>query len=328
MDENRSPALAANCTEISVPDRRELAKQVPVDTFYLKAATRPNTRKAYQSDIQQYIAWGGVLPASTELIMRYLHEQATLLNPRTLSRRLVALRHWHEYQGFPDPTKHQAVQKILRGIYNTHGTPKDKAMPLILEQLVHVSEYLVQQSDLAAMRNLALLQVGFLGSFRRSELVGIEVDHIRFVPEGIEIIIPRSKTDPIGEGQACAIPYGNDKLCAVRALKVWLENANIASGSVFRSINRHGQMGNRALSADSVNVILKQLAKRCSLPEAQNYRGHSLRRGFVTSALKKGVPLAALMEHCRWRDAKSPLGYYSEVHRFEDNAVSILMQNK
>jgi integrase len=67
-------------------------------------------------------------------------------------------------------------------------------------------KYLLRKNDFASFRNNVLLQMGFFGSFRRSELVGIQMDHITFVPEGMEILIPRSKTDPIGEGQLCAIP--------------------------------------------------------------------------------------------------------------------------
>lgn len=43
---------------------------------------------------------------------------------------MVALRHWHVYQGFPDPTKQPAVIKTLAGITRTHGKPREKASPI------------------------------------------------------------------------------------------------------------------------------------------------------------------------------------------------------
>jgi site-specific recombinase XerD len=325
MDRDNHPALSTDRTDITLPSSPVHA-ETPLDTFYLHAATRPNTRKAYQSDIRQFIQWGGVLPATSELIMRYLHEQAGLLNPRTLSRRLVALRQWHQYQGFPDPTQHKAIQKTLRGIYNVHGKPKDKAQPLTLELVEQLVDYLSQKTDLTSLRNNALLQIGFFGTLRRSELVNIEFEHITFVPEGMIILIPRSKTDPTGEGQTCAIPSSEGKLCGVRALKTWLEKAMIDSGPVFRAVNRHGQIGTNALSAESVNRLLKQLTQACGLPHVDSYKGHSLRRGFVTSAIKKGVSLPALMNHGRWRDVKTMVGYYAEVQQFEENVINTLME--
>jgi len=198
---------------------------VPVDHAqpYWQVATSANTRKAYQSDIRHFIAAGGLLPATTESIVYYLNKQASLVNPRTLKRRLVAIKHWHTYGNFADPTMHPLVKKTLRGIARTHGKPSDKAPILTVEQLTALSERLIAKSDLLAIRDNALLQIGFFGAFRRSELVAIQWEHVTFVQKGVEILIPRSKTDPEGEGQICAIPYGQLPLCPITALKQWQE---------------------------------------------------------------------------------------------------------
>src|SRR5437868_13666933 len=73
---------------------------------YLAAATSDNTRKAYRSDIRHYEQSGGRLPATSEEIIHYLQNFAAKLNSRTLARRLIAIKHWHQYQGFTDPTAH------------------------------------------------------------------------------------------------------------------------------------------------------------------------------------------------------------------------------
>jgi site-specific recombinase XerD len=98
---------------------------------YIIAATSENTRKAYQVDIRHFESWGGQLPTTTETIITYLQVFAAQLSPRTLARRLTALKNWHTYQSFPDPTQHPAVHKTLAGITRTHGKPKDKARPLL-----------------------------------------------------------------------------------------------------------------------------------------------------------------------------------------------------
>jgi len=72
---------------------------------YVEAATSPNTRKAYQQDIRHFVGAGGLLPTTTEAIIQYLTHFATTLNPRTLSRRLTALKLWPTHQGFYDPTQ-------------------------------------------------------------------------------------------------------------------------------------------------------------------------------------------------------------------------------
>ena len=77
-----------------------------LDSHYIKAATRPNTRKAYQADVRHFMKWGGLLPATPTMVIKYLTDNAQSLNPRTLSRRLTAIRQWHVYQNYLNPTEH------------------------------------------------------------------------------------------------------------------------------------------------------------------------------------------------------------------------------
>ena len=295
---------------------------------YLKAATALNTRKAYQSDIQHFINAGGLLPASTEGILHYLHQFASQLNARTLQRRLTALKQWHLTQGFPDPTAHPLVHKTVTGIYHVHGKPAVKVPALSLDHLTQLAQYLQASDKLAHGRDNALLQIGFFGAFRRSELVAIQWGHVSFVSQGVEILIPRSKTDQAGEGVTCAIPYGHAALCPVEALKIWHEKSGSpTNGFVFSPITKSGTLSPQALSTNSVNILLKQHATACQLPQAQAYSGHSLRRGFATGAAQKGATLGAIMRQGRWRQSSTVHGYVEEGQRFEANAAGLLLDS-
>ncbi len=119
---------------------------------------------------------------------------------------------------------------MLAGIARVQGKPKNKAKPLLPEQLIKIVDHLNTLNTRSAIRDSALLQVGFLGALRRSELVDIKIKHINWQAEGIEILIPKSKTDQEHSGQYCAIPNGNNTLCAVRSLKAWLSAAKIDEG--------------------------------------------------------------------------------------------------
>lgn len=304
---------------------------LPVATHenYIFAATSNNTRLAYQADIRHFIAWGGFLPTSADVVMRYLQSHANTLNTRTLTRRLTALRNWHQYQGFNDPTVHSAIRKTLVGIKNTHGKPKNKAAALTLEALTIMVLHLKKSNRLIDYRNCALLQLGFFGAFRRSELINITWESIHFAKEGIEILITRSKTDQGGDGQVCAIPYGDGLLCPVSALITWREQSHSESGHVFRHIKK-GVVTNENIQPRQVNVLIKTIAKACDLPESENYRGHSFRRGFATEASKNNVPFASIKRQGRWRGDSSVMGYIDEGKRFDQNAAGIMlnMRNK
>jgi integrase len=295
---------------------------------YIHCATSDNTRKAYQADIRHFMTWGGLLPATPDIVIRYLESHAELLNPRTLARRLTALKNWHTYQGFADPTAHPLVSKTMTGIKNVHGRPKDKAPAMTLDTLITISEKLRDRGGLIDLRNLALVQIGFCGAFRRSELISITYEHLNLVPEGLEIMIPRSKTDQGGEGEVCAIPYGNDQICPVNALVTWLETAQIDSGPIFRQISKGGKILDGGLAASHVNIIIKQLATDCDLPDGQLYSAHSLRRGFASQASKSGASFGSIMQQGRWKHEGTVLGYIEEGKRFEGNAVSTILKLK
>lgn len=294
---------------------------------YIHRATSDNTRKAYRNDIRHYESWGGKLPATIDMIARYLEAHAFSLNPRTLARRLVAIRHWHTYQAFADPTTHPAIQKTMTGILRTHGKPKNKARAITLDEIARIHLLLSKDNSLTAARDNALLQIGFFGALRRSELVAIQYEQIKWDKNGIEIILPGSKTDQIHEGQYCAIPYGNHTLCPIRTLKNWLEKSSITNGPIFRRIITKDQLGRAALTPLSVNLILKNRAIAAEIGDIEHLSSHSLRRGLATSAAEAGAPLHAIMRAGRWKQTNTVMEYIEASDRFKENAAHSVLQS-
>lgn len=152
---------------------------------------------------------------------------------------------------------HLSIKNALAGIRNTHGQPKQKAEVLRLEDLQTIIKTFKDTKRLIDIRNLALLQVGYFGAFRRSELVNIKWEHITFSDQGMEILIPKSKTDQTGESQHCAIPYGNDDLCAVKALLHWQELSDLKDGFVFWRLSKTESIQRQPIAANHVNIICK-----------------------------------------------------------------------
>lgn len=297
-----------------------------VNNHYIHAATSDNTRKAYCSDIRHYEKWSGRLPATPEMVTRYLEAFAEKLNPRTLSRRLVAIKHWHIYQGFSDPTTHPAVNKTLTGILRVHGKPKQKARPLSPQELRQIVAFLLTENTTVALRDNALLQIGYFGALRRSELVQIQFEHLKWEKEGLEILLPSSKTDQQHIGQFCAIPYGQGILCPIRALKSWLAVAEVDTGFIFRRITVHGTLGANALTPLSVNHILKARALAANIEDAVTFSSHSLRRGLATSAARAGAPLEDIMRAGRWKQVNTVMEYIEANKRLTQNAAASVLR--
>lgn len=311
--------------EKKLRNKNEDQRSLSITNNYITAATSPNTRRAYQADKRHFEAWGGELPASLDSILLYLHEFATKLNPRTLARRLTALKNWHTYQGFPDPTNHPAISKTMSGIMRTHGKPKEKAPPLLPEQLAKIVLFLEQEQSLRGYRDSALLQLAFFGAFRGSEVIAICYEHLQWQDQGLDILIPHSKTDQNHEGRYCAIPYGNKLLCPLRALKQWLEQSGISSGHLFRRVHRNNRLEKMPLVSLSISNILRKRAQDAELEQAAHFSSHSLRRGLATAASRDGASLSAIMRQGRWKDVNTVIEYIEAAQRFEENAAASVL---
>jgi len=317
------PTLARTNGTLATPE--QLAQRYQ---RFLAAATSDNTRRTYRSAIRHFQAWGGVLPCDETTVIRYLLTFAEALNPRTLSLRLTALSQWHRYQGFPDPAATATVRKTLRGIERVHGCPRQKAKALLLEDLDRIVAHLNETAGLAALRDSALIQVGYFGALRRNELVTLEVRYLHWEREGLRITLPRSKTDQEGQGLDKAIPYGDSICCPAKALRCWLDAAQIEQGPLFRRISRWGVVGEAALNVGSVNAILAARAKDAGLSHAPEMSSHSLRRGLATSAHRAGADFLEIKRQGGWRHDGTVQGYIEEAGAFEENAAGSLLRRK
>ncbi len=293
---------------------------------YLEAATAANTRKSYRAAIRRFERWGGVLPTDRDTVIRYLLEQVEVLNTRTLELHLTALGQWHRFQGFADPTMDAAVRKALSGMRRVHGKAKKKAKALRLEHIVEMVGWLRKQpEDLRLLRDLALIQIGFFGAFRRSELVAITVEDLTWEPEGLLIRLPRTKTDQQGVGAERAIPIGGNTLCAVKALRTWLMAAGITSGAVFRPVNRWGTIQSRALRPAAINDLVKGLGTAMGWDFAEELSSHSFRRGLSTSAARANLDFDLIKKQGGWKSDATVREYIDEGQRFTDNIASRLI---
>ena len=148
------------------PDPRRFDPKV---REFLQASIAASTRRAYQSDLDHFLAWGGSMPATPETIARYLADFATMLSMATLARRIVAIGRTHILRGFSNPAANDLVRITLRGIRRTYGRPQERVAALTKEQLIAITSTLGNSPK--DIRDRALLLIGFAGAFRRSELI-------------------------------------------------------------------------------------------------------------------------------------------------------------
>ena len=322
------PALAS---ELSV----EVAAIVRA---YQQASKADSTVRAYRSDVQVFQAWCDQfefrsLPASPEAVAGFLtHEAEAGRSASTIGRRLAAIRYGHKLAKAADPTDDEDVRATMKGIRRRIGTaPTQKAAAT-----VDVLQMLLARTPdtLTGKRDRALLALGFAGAFRRSELVALDVEDLREDPEGLRVIVRRSKVDQEAKGHEKAIPHGRF-IQPVRLVREWLDAAGITSGPVFRPVSRSGRMRKFAHDANipdennkgprltdrSVANILQSYCTAAGL-DASTFGAHSLRAGYITTAAERGADLARIMDQSGHRDPRTVVGYIRRANAFKGHSGS------
>lgn len=318
---NDTNSSAVNCTKSNPLANLQLIAQSQQVAQFVHASISDNTRKSYQSDLNHFLQFGGEIPCTPEFVAQYLANNAETLSAYTLARRLVAISRAHTSQGLPSPASADIVKATLRGIRRTYGAKQRQVEPLVKNLLQDMMKDL---DGVKGTRDRALLLIGFAGALRRSELVGLQVSDIEFVEQGLLINLSRSKTDQEAEGRKIGIPFARGNVCAVHALKNWLEVAAIDSGAIFRGVNRHGFISEKQLSTEAVALIIKAHAERIGLDPAK-FSGHSLRAGLVTSAAQAGVSNWKIKAQTGHKSDAMLNRYVRDARIFIDNAVGEIL---
>jgi site-specific recombinase XerD len=259
------------------------------------------------------------VPIAADDLAAYLVDQASVLSPYTLARRLSAIRQAHATLGHPNPLVHPLIRRLMAGIWRVHGHRQLGARALSLEE---ISAMLAVMQGLRGIRDRAIVLLGFRAAMRRSELTSLHVEDCRHSEEGVVLHIRRSKTDQRSLGRTIAVPYARYGPCAVSALTEWLRHSNVEAGPVFRSIDRAGRIKQR-LSPQCVSLIVKGYAQAAGV-EASRLSAHSLRVGFVTTAADAGASLHSIRRQTGHKSFEMVSRYIRVSDPFSGNANDLL----
>lgn len=326
--------LSVESTDDSTLSRQ--AKDAERARAFAEQARAENTKRAYRADWQQFQAWCAErdhksLPASTKTVALFLASIADSYKLSSLERKLSAISQAHKAAEHESPalTTDEPLHSVWSGIVRSKGRAKDKVAPALTEDIQLMVDHLPRTDGeetltLSASRDRAILLIGFSGALRRSEIVALTTDDISFSADGLRLVVRSSKSDQESRGLTKGIRYGsNPSTCPVRSLRSWLNRSGIDEGPLFRSIDRHGNIGDSALSGRSVARIVKRSAKRAGMDPSQ-YSGHSLRAGFTTQAARAGTPERVIMRHTGHKSERMVREYIREGRLFRENPTEDL----
>jgi integrase len=254
--------------------------------------------------------------------------------PATVRRRLTSwsiLTRWRGVAGvFAAPTLKSALRLAVRAT----GRPRQrKSAHAVTGDILARLIATCADNMLTDVRDRAILLTAFAsGGRRRSELAGLRVEDIRTEepvradPQDedsallpcLTLTLGRTKTTDF-EDAATVLLIGRP----AAALQHWLHEASIITGPVFRAIDQWGNLSRRALSPQSINLMLKSRCRRAGLDPA-SYSAHGLRSGYLTEAANRGVPLQEAMQQSLHKSMTQAAAYYNEQDRKRGKAARLV----
>ena len=253
--------------------------------------------------------------------------------PSTVRRRLSSWATLHRWKGLEGPFASPALRSALRLAVRATGRPrKRKSKRAVTRDILDRLVATCASDRLADTRDLAVLMVAFASGGRRRS----EVARLRFEQLEDEPAVPLDPTDPNSTPLPClAIRLGRTKTTSaddeakvllvgppVVALKEWLQRADISKGPIFRAIDQWGAVEDRALTPQSINLILKRRCSAAGLDPAE-FSAHGLRSGYLTEAARCGVSLPEAMQQSQHKSVQQAASYFNDADRARGKAARL-----
>ncbi len=235
----------------------------------LNSLGSPASRRVYEYAIDQFIAWYCSEPRlafNRIVVVRYrMHLESRGLAANTINQQLAAVRrlaHEAADAGLLSP-------ELAAGISRVKGVKQlgfRAGNWLSAEQSSEVLTHACG-STMRAKRDYAMLAMLLGCGFRRSELVGLEVDEIQ-MRQGHWAVV-----DLIGKGghiRTVPIPAW-----VKTALDQWILAARVTEGRIFRGVARTGKVWGAGISQNVVWYVVRSCCGRAGL---EHIAPHDLRR--------------------------------------------------
>lgn len=302
-----------------------LLEEVTMNAFEILAKTirkidgayAPATIRAYKANFERFIQSCekrniDALPATPSDVALYI-AQLTKSGLKSSSIRLAvaSISSIHKLNCLSDPTQHPDVKIELRRMHRTLGRISKQAFGItapILEKMLNATS-----NNLRGVRDQALLLLAYDSMCRRSELVSlritdIQIDELENYTQ-MKVRLRKSKTDQEHQGRWIFLTQRSSD-----ALTLWLNQARLKDGFLFRGINNAIDMA-KDLKGAQINRIYKRLAKDANFPQEiiDQISGHSMRVGAAQDLLKSAASMPMIMNKGRWSKTDTVMRYLENV---------------
>lgn len=293
-----------------------------------RALLAPLTQSGYANDWRAFSRWclaNGfpALPATVSTVSLFAVDLLSRNRKTSTVRRLVSgVTHVHRREGY-EVGWTEKVDNLLAGARRLRPETLEQVKPLSVDDVRAMAVSLGAAPGARALRDRALIVVGFCSALRSASLVTLQLPDVEFESRGAILHIRQEKNDQEGTGRMIGLPHGrHSETCAVRCLREWLDQRGTVAGAVFCHV-RKGAGSALPLTPEHVGIIVKRSMRRAGR-DCAGFSSHSLRAGLVTEAGEQNCGELAIAAQTGHRTLAMVRRYFRRRDVFRGNVLSAL----
>lgn len=313
-EESKKLTVAESGSYLAAPEFYKLA-DVPPEVVWLKNINSLNTRRSYERDVKDFMAyWKITDPVAFRTVTRaHVIEwrdqlEASGLGDASIRRKLAALSSLCEYLCGENAIASNPVSGVTRPKEKSQATPAlaDKDVRSLLEA--------PEPDTIKGLRDRAILSVGFFHAPRNAEIAKMKVKdfyqdkglpHLRFRAKGKKIL---------------TVPANPHTVRCIEDYVAFAGHGDDLDGPLFRPVknNTTGEL-RKPLTSAAIRVdIFKKYARQVGV-DAPALSPHSMRATAITNALEHDVDIAKVQEMVGHSDISTTRTYDRRKFKPEDS---------
>lgn len=268
--------------------------EVPAEVEWFANISNPRTRRAYQIDLREFMAFVGIERPEEFRVVTRAHVIAwrTAMETRELSgatirRKLAALSSLFEYLCDQNAITHNPVKGVKRPSVESY----EGKTPALGDHEVRKLLAAPEGDSIKAKRDRAILSTLLYHGLRREELCSLRVRDIT-MRRGVPHLRVHGKG---GKMRYLPLHPGTAEL-----LQLYMEDLGHAatpSAPLFQPVknNRSGKL-DAAMTTDGVYKLVREYAQQVNIGDVEGFGVHSLRATAATNALDHEADIAKVQE--------------------------------
>lgn len=263
-----------------------------------------NTLVAFKNDWNNFLLFcsqhnSSPLPASAEIVHRYIEKMAQTRKLASLKRYIVTISLVHRCHALPNPCLSNEIKLAMHKQRLDKHDDYTNAYGFRDNHLHELLDSFIRSTKAKDVRDMAIWAITFEAMLKRSEVTALTINDIDIAHDGLITLLVNENLIALSE-------------VASNAINRWLTLAMIDSGFVFRRIDRHNNIGDNPLDHSSIYRIFRRASQELELPADVIFSGQSPRVGASQDLADAGLSIHQIQHQGRWRSPAMPAQYIGQ----------------